>query len=82
MRAPSPGRAPRAGADRGSLSPLKHFAYDLREIVRRQPLPGYQLTIEQCVGGPDILFFAPTDPDALGIPRRRRRSKTRPGDKL
>ncbi len=29
----------------GSLSPLKHFAYDLRDIVRRQPLPGYRLTI-------------------------------------
>ena len=73
---------PHLHAKSGSLSPLKHFAYDLREIVRRQPLPGYQLTIEQCVGGPDILFFAPTDPDALGIPRRRRRLKTRPGDKL
>lgn len=73
---------PHLHAKSGSLSPLKHFAYDLREIVRRQPLPGYQLTIEQYVGGPDILSFAPTDPDALGIPRRRRRSKTRPGDKL
>ncbi|AWV24663.1 Replication initiator and transcription repressor [Roseomonas mucosa] len=73
---------PHLHAKSGSLSPLKHFAYDLREIVRRQPLPGYQLTIEQCVGGPDILSFTPTDPDALGIPRRRRRSKTRPGDKL
>jgi plasmid replication initiation protein len=30
----------------GSLSPLKHFAYDLREIVRRQTLPGYRLIIE------------------------------------
>ena len=30
-------------AKSGSLSPLKHFAYDLREIVRRQTLPGYQL---------------------------------------
>ena len=69
-------------AKSGSLSPLKHFAYDLRDIVRRQPLPGYRLTIEQCVGGPEILSFAPTDPDALGIPRRRRRSTTRPGDKL
>ena len=73
---------PHLHAKSGSLSPLKHFAYDLREIVRRQPLPGYQLTIERCVGGPDILSFAPTDPDALGIPRRRRRLKTRPGDKL
>ncbi|MFN3615847.1 MAG: replication initiator protein A [Rubrimonas sp.] len=73
---------PHLHAKSGSLSPLKHFAYDLRDIVRRQPLPGYQLTIEQCLGGPEILSFAPTDPDALGIPRRRRRSPTRPGDKL
>jgi plasmid replication initiation protein len=75
---------PHLHAKSGSLSPLKHFAYDLRDIVRRQPLPGYRLTIEQCVGGPEILSFAPTDPDALGIPRRRRRrrSATRPGDKL
>jgi plasmid replication initiation protein len=69
-------------AKSGSLSPLKHFAYDLREIVLRQPLPGYLLTIEQPTGGPEILSFTPTNPDALGIPRRRRRSTTRPGDKL
>ena len=30
-------------AKSGSLSPLKHFAYDVREIVRRQTLPGYRL---------------------------------------
>ncbi|MFX4813597.1 replication initiator protein A, partial [Acinetobacter baumannii] len=28
-------------AKSGSLSPVKHFAYDLRQIVRRQTLPGY-----------------------------------------
>ena len=27
----------------GALSPLKRFAFDLRDIVRRQPLPGYRL---------------------------------------
>lgn len=69
-------------AKSGSLSPLKHFAYDLRDIVRRQPLPGYRLAIEQCVGGPDILSFAPTDPAPLGTPRRRRRVSRQPGDKL
>ncbi len=73
---------PHLHAKSGSLSPLKHFAYDLRDIVRRQPLPGYRLTIEQCLGGPEILSFVPTNPDAIGIPRRRRRSTTRPGDKL
>ncbi len=69
-------------AKSGSLSPLKHFAYDLREIVRRQPLPGYRLTIEPCTGGPDILSFAPTDPIPFGTPRRRRRANRQPGDKL
>ena len=73
---------PHLHAKSGSLSPLKHFAYDLRDIVRRQPLPGYRLTIEQGLGGPEILSFVPTDPDALGIPRRRRRSNSRAGDKL
>ena len=68
-------------AKSGSLSPLKHFAYDLRDIVRRQPLPGYRLTIEPCIGGPDILSFVPIDPSPLGVPRRRRRTKSRPGDK-
>ena len=27
----------------GSLSPLRRFAFELRDLVRRQPLPGYQL---------------------------------------
>ena len=68
-------------AKSGSLSPLKHFAYDLRDIVRRQALPGYRLTIEQPASGPERLSFVPTDPVPLGMPRRRR-SNTRPGDKL
>ena len=68
-------------AKSGSLSPLKHFAYDLRDIVRRQALPGYRLTIEQPTSGPDRLSFAPTNPAPLGVPRRRR-SNTRSGDKL
>jgi plasmid replication initiation protein len=25
----------------GSLSPFKRFAFELRDIIRRQPLPGY-----------------------------------------
>lgn len=52
----------------GSLSPLKHFAYDLREIVRRQRLPGYRLAIERDSRGTDRLSFAP--------------AVVRPGDKL
>src|SRR6202453_3164388 len=38
-------------AKSGSLSPLKHFAYDLREIVRRERLPGYRLVIERSLRG-------------------------------
>ena len=43
----------------GSLSPPKHFAYDLREIVRRQTLPGYQLVIQRDSRGIERLIFAP-----------------------
>ncbi len=68
-------------AKSGSLSPLKHFAYDLRDIVRRQALPGYRLTIEQPASGRERLSFAPTDPASLGA-RRRRRSNPPTGDKL
>ncbi|MGY3621555.1 plasmid replication initiation protein [Bradyrhizobium sp. USDA 10063] len=32
-------------AKSGCLSPLKHFAYDLRQIVHQQTLPGYRLII-------------------------------------
>jgi plasmid replication initiation protein len=42
-----------------SLSPFKRFAFDLREIVRRQPLPGYRLLIERDTGGRELLAFAP-----------------------
>jgi plasmid replication initiation protein len=67
-------------AKSGSLSPLKHFAYDLREIVRRQTLPGYRLTIEQPPGAPERLAFAPVDTAALAPLRQR--GAPRAGDKL
>lgn len=47
----------------GSLSSLKHFAWDLREIVRRQPLPGYRLAIEHSLGRERLQFAAvPANP--------------------
>ena len=52
-------------AKSGSLSPLKHFAYDLREIVRRQTLPGYRLVIERDPRGVERLNFAPIPVDPL-----------------
>ena len=48
-------------AKSGSLSPLKHFTYDLREIVRRQSLPGYRLAIEEQPRRGAVLRFAPVD---------------------
>jgi plasmid replication initiation protein len=46
-------------AKSGSLSPLRRFAYELRGIVRRQPLPGYALRLERIITGEDILSFQP-----------------------
>jgi plasmid replication initiation protein len=59
-------------AKSGSLSPLKHFAYDLREIVRRQTLPGYRLVIDRGLRGVERLSFTPIPVDPLtAAPRRR-----------
>jgi plasmid replication initiation protein len=44
-----------------SLSPFKRFAFELREIVRRQPLPGYRLVVERETGGREVLAFARVD---------------------
>jgi plasmid replication initiation protein len=43
-----------------SLSPFKRFAFELRDIVRRQPLPGYRLAVEQEVRGRELLAFIST----------------------
>jgi plasmid replication initiation protein len=69
-------------AKSGSLSPLKHFAYDLREIVRRQTLPGYRLVIERDLRGVERLNFTPIPVDLLTAALRRRGLATASGDKL
>ncbi|MFC4623921.1 replication initiator protein A [Daeguia caeni] len=46
----------------GSLSPFKRFAFELRDIIRRQPLPGYTLFLEVEVGGRLLLAFEPSAP--------------------
>ncbi|MER9136074.1 replication initiator protein A [Mesorhizobium sp. M0830] len=48
----------------GSLSPFKRFTFDLREIVRRQPLPGYRLALSVDPDGRSRLNFQlnPADP--------------------
>ena len=43
----------------GSLSPFKRFAFELRDIIRRQPLPGYTLFLEAEIGGRMLLAFEP-----------------------
>lgn len=58
----------------GALSPLKRFAFEMRDIVRRQPLPGYVLTLEHQLGRERLNFVAlPVDPFAaarkrIGLP--------------
>jgi plasmid replication initiation protein len=58
-------------AKSGTLSPLKHFAFDLREIVRRQPLPNYRLSIRRGQLGAELLVFAPIPLDPLERASRR-----------
>ncbi|MDX3925915.1 MAG: replication initiator protein A [Shinella sp.] len=43
----------------GSLSPFRRFSFELRDIVRRQPLPGYTLFMDVEAGGRMLLAFAP-----------------------
>lgn len=47
-------------AKSGSLSPLKHFCYDVRQIVGRQTLPGYELVLSRDPNGTERLNFTPT----------------------
>jgi plasmid replication initiation protein len=42
-----------------SLSAFKRFAFELRDIARRQPLPGYRLDVERARGGHELLVFIP-----------------------
>lgn len=51
----------------GSLSPFKRFAFDLREIIRRQPLPGYRLALEIEPQGRRLLAFEPCGQAVNGL---------------
>jgi len=70
----------------GSLSPFKRFAFELRAIVQRQPLPGYRLGYGIDFAGEVRLTFVPELPDGLaGSPALRKlstHSVHKPGDKL
>ena len=56
----------------GGLSSLKRFAFELRDIVRRQPLPGYRLAMERTPLGRELFTFKPIEPDPIRrvLPRR------------
>jgi len=73
---------PHLHAKSGSLSPLKHFAFDLREIVRRRALPGYALVITRDPNGVERLNFAPHCTDPLEARLRRRGLIPLDGDRL
>jgi plasmid replication initiation protein len=70
----------------GSLSPLKRFAFELRDITRRQPLPGFRLAMEVSPFGRQLLAFKPIESDTAARVLRRRDVSTspvdKPGDKL
>jgi plasmid replication initiation protein len=54
----------------GVLSSRKHFAFALRDIVRRQPLPGYHLSLEFALGRERLAFAAlPQDPFDVAMRR-------------
>jgi hypothetical protein len=38
---------------------VKRFAFEVCDIARRQPLPGYRLSVERASGGRELLAFAP-----------------------
>ena len=43
----------------GAPSPFKRFAFELRDIIRRQPLPGYTLFLETEASGRTLFGFEP-----------------------
>lgn len=51
----------------GSLSPYKRFAFEMRDIIRRQPLPGYALSLEIEIGGRVLLAFEPSVSGGLTV---------------
>jgi plasmid replication initiation protein len=54
----------------GVLSPLKRFAFELRGIVSRQPLPGYTLGLD-IVQGRERLSFVAVPEDPFDVAMRR-----------
>ena len=44
-------------AKSASLSPFRRFAFELRDLAQRQPLPGYRLAVQREPGGCELLLF-------------------------
>jgi len=55
----------------GSLSPFRRFRYELRAIVKRQPLPGYSLDFVDDPDGRQRLTFRPREKGLIIVPRKR-----------
>jgi plasmid replication initiation protein len=70
----------------GSLSPLKRFAFELRDITRRQPLPGFRLAMDVSRFGRQLLTFKAIEIDPVARVSRRGELSTsavnKSGDKL
>ncbi|WP_234730001.1 replication initiator protein A [Acidocella facilis] len=64
----------------GSLSPFKRFAFEMRGIVRRQPLPGYLLSLEATADGAMRLAFEPRQDGASRRRERRQKLSTGSGE--
>lgn len=66
----------------GSLSPYKRFAFELRDIVCRQPLPGYRLACIASAENAPCLSFQPVAIPPPSAHRLRVPRPQRDGDKL
>jgi plasmid replication initiation protein len=58
----------------GALSPFKKFAFEIRSIVRRQALPGYELSLGRALGRDQLHFTALPSDDLDKAMRRLRRA--------
>ena len=65
----------------GSLSPFKSFAFDVRDIVRRQSLPGYRLRLEVRPDRDAKLMFEAIDQRSQRTRQLHSKSPAAPVDK-
>lgn len=58
-------------AKSGSLARFSDFAFDLRQLTRKQSMPGYELSIERSSRGLETLHFRPRARREVGVLIRR-----------